>query len=339
MYNPIYESVDILVSDTNASDYGRQAADIIAVLEDVNSPMTAKYKELLYNEVLGKAHINFGDIPKSKGNIRNYSGYSTMCDTIAAIYELAKDQHNETVISYCETVKKAIDNLAQLSSTYERAFAAKAEYPALEYNVYTYTCVEATTALLNSFVEFIRTPEGAQMPELKNTKMRADAFYFEQLKKFNAIQDKMGIEYRQMLENMCEKGRQQLVGTSTMIGVATVSAVALSIIPITRELIYQIYNARLNVADALDTQAKFLEMNADALKYKETIDPKKRREIAKKQTSMVSKLRSLSDKIRVKSAKSISDTKREIAKDNKKLSLDSLKDDVNNSALDDLLFV
>lgn len=340
MYNPIYESVNVLASDREASTYGLEARKIIAVLEDVNSPITAKYKETLYKEVLDKAHINFGDIPKSQGDITKYSGYPTMTATIKAIRQLAEDAHSKEVVRYCDTISKAVSTIADLSATYGMGFSTKTEYVALEYNVYVYTCVEATTALLNNFIEYTRSVDAVSLPEIKNTKLRADKFYFDQLEKFNKIQDQMGIEYRNMLENMCQKGKNQLIGTSTLIGVATVSAVALAIVPVTRELIYQIYNIRVNLSEALDMQAKFLEMNSDALQYKETIDPVKRKKIAGKQKNIAKTLRAWADKFRVSSAKSITSSKKEIEKDNKRLSLDSLRSDVDNSDLSDsMMFV
>lgn len=339
MYNPIYESVNILVPDVDSSDYGYQAKEVLSVLEDANSPLTAKYKEKLYEEILNKARIDFDDIPKSQGNIRNYAGYGTMTQTIEAIRKMAEDAKNKYVIENCDIVSKAIDNIANLSNSYQNGFTTRTEYVALEYNVYVYTCVQATTALLNNFVDYIRTPGMKDMPELKNTKLRADKFYFDQLKKFNLVQDQMGIEYRQMLDTMCTKGRNNLVGTSTLIGIGTVSAVALAIVPVTRELIYQIYALRVRASEALERQANFLELNAESIKYKDELDPIKRKNISEKQKKLVGLLRKFSDKMKVSSAKSIVNSKKEIQDANKKLSLDDLRKEVSNSSIEDMMLV
>ena len=42
----------------------------------------------------------------------------------------------------------------------------------------------------------------------------------------------------------------------------------------------------------------------------------------------------LSDAVRVKSSKSIMDSKRELSSDNKRLSIDSIKDEISNSPLE-----
>ena len=53
------------------------------VLEDAESPVTKKTIENLYQSVIDKGHIDFDDIPKSKGNIVAYSGYKTMIQVLA----------------------------------------------------------------------------------------------------------------------------------------------------------------------------------------------------------------------------------------------------------------
>ena len=105
MYNPLYESVYVL------ADGERSNSDILNVLEDANSPVTRKYQEKMYKAVLNKAHIDFGDIPKSQGNIRSYSGYPTMIDTLETIKNLATDAASKDAMACVAIVTKAIDNL------------------------------------------------------------------------------------------------------------------------------------------------------------------------------------------------------------------------------------
>ena len=86
-FNPYYNASMILVESTNddRQNFGYELGKVQNILEDANSPITTKYKEKLYKSVLDKAHINFDDIPLSKGNIRNYSGYHNMIDTLDVI--------------------------------------------------------------------------------------------------------------------------------------------------------------------------------------------------------------------------------------------------------------
>lgn len=319
-------------ADPSSSDYIKNLENTILVLEDTESPITRKYQERLYQSVIDKAHIDFGDIPKSAGNIRNYSGYTSMNETLNAIKEIATSEKNEEVISYVTIVEDAIRYIADLSSTYQKGFTTKTPYVALEYNTYVYNCVEATTALLYTFIDYVKNPT-SQMLELKikNTKMRADEFYFEQLKKFNNVQRKMGLNYRKMLEGLCNGDRNNFIGSDRLIGIATISAVALAIIPITRAIIYQIYRLRTSLSDSLAMQAKFLEMNEACVRNNDHLDQKRKDKVISKQKNLAKELNKLSDAIRVKSAKSISDSKRDLEADNKYMSMNAIRDDISNS--------
>lgn len=336
-YNPFLEAVSVLTEwekPKETETEGMLKDRVYAIVEDVNSPVTRNLQEKMFQLVLNKAHIDFGDIPKSAGNIKKYSGYPTMFDTLQTIEDLAKEYNAGLVLEYVNIVKTAIRNLEDLSATYQMGFTNKVDYVALEYDTYVYFCVEATTSLIYSFVDIIKSPEKSLMDfSVRNTKLRADEFYFVQLKKFNKAQDNMGIEYRKMLENLCNKGKNNFTGVEVL-GVTAVVAAAMAIVPITREIAYQIYHFRGKLSDTLATQATFLELNKTRLENTETMDAKKRQEIIKKQTELAKKLTKLSDIIRVKSAKSILDSKRELSNDNKKLSIGSITNDISNSPLE-----
>lgn len=333
----LYEAAKILVDneETTELNYGYTMEKTMLMLEDSSSPVVRSYQDKLYESLLSKAHIDFGDIPKSKGNIRDYIGYPSMTETLTSITEIAKSMKATEVLAYVKIVNDAIDNIANLSATYGKGFETKTEYVALEYDVYTYMCVQATSALLYTFVDYIKDPTKDTMTiVIKNNKLRADEFYFEMLSKFNNIQEKQGINYRKMLEEMCNKGRNNFVGSATIVGVATLSAIALSIIPITRACIYQIYKLRSNLSDALELQARYLEMNKSCVENNQTFTDKKRNKVLENQKKLASTLNKLSNTIRVKSAKSIMDSKRELASDNKAFSTEKLREDVNNSSFE-----
>ena len=330
IYNVYTESVKVLSTMENQS-YTKESEEIQAVLEDANSPVTRKYHEKMYKAVIDKAHIDFGDIPKSNGNIKNYSGYPTMIDTLNVLSKLAEEEKAMQVLTYVKTVQDAVKNIENLSSTFEKGFTTKTEYVALEYDTYVYFCVEATTALIYSFVDVMKSPEKQMIDvKVKNTKLRADEFYFEQLKKFNATQSNVGIQYRKMLEQMCDKSKSNFTGAMA-VGIGTVMVAAMAIVPVTREIIYQIYNFRGKLSENLAMQAKFLELNKTCVESNVNLTSDKKHSILKKQEDLAKQLQKMSDAIRVKSSKSIMDSKREIQKDNKMLSIDNIKDEISNS--------
>lgn len=328
-FNPYYESM-LILSENETLSY-RESKELQAVLEDVNSPVTRKLEEKLFQSVLDKKHIDFGSIPKSKGNIKDYEGYSAMESTLNTIKDLATENKAGDVINYVDIVQKAIENLSSMSVAYQKGFQFKNEYIAMEYNSYVYFCIEATTALIYSFVEYIKRPDtDTFVMVIKNSKLRADEFYFEQLKKFNMVCDTQGVNYRKMLDSMAVS-KDNFIGTTTAIGIATVIAAAIAIIPITRAVVYQVYHIRGNISEQLDIQAEFMEMNKSCVEANSALTVQKKKEIVAKQEKLVKRLRKLSDTIRVKSSKSVEVATRETKNENKSLTIDSIKDEVSNS--------
>ena len=336
----LYEAAKILVhndpvymeSENKDQIYGHMMNNTITLLEDVNSPVTRKFEENLYSSGMEKAHIDFGDIPNSKGNIRVYSGYTSMLKTLETMEGLAKENDAEIVLDYTKIIRTAIDNIANLSSAYQKGFQEKAPYVALEYNTYVFTCVQATTALLYCFVDVIRDPRAnTNMIHLKTNKLRADQFYFDQLRKFNTVIEKQGINYRKMLEKMCEGDKDHFIGAETIVGLTVISAVLFSIIPITRELIYQLYHFRTKVSDCLELQANFLELNKACLESNTALDPKKKEAIAKRQKDLATRLRRLSNVLQVKAGQAISKGQSDMNKDDKKLNIGALRNDVEDA--------
>ena len=334
-FNPYYNASMILMESTSddRQNFGHEFEKIQTILEDANSPITSKYKEKLYKAVLDKGHIDFGSIPASKGNIREYSGYQNMIGTLDVIVNLGTAEKSN-VVAYAKTVLEAINNLESLSSIFEKGFASKCEYVMLEYNTYVYTCVEATTTLIYEFVEFVKRPDmSTYQIALKDTKFRANVFYFNQLASFNNVNKNMHVNYRKMLEGMINQGKNNFGGVE-LIGVAAVSMVALAIIPITRELVYHFYNLRANLSNELELQANFLEMNKTCVESNDAFTEDKKKKILTKQENLRKKLLKLSDLLRVKEVKAGKESKRDIEKDNALLTVSGLRDDVSNSPLE-----
>ena len=136
----------------------------------------------------------------------DYTGYGNMVSILDTIDQLATDQKADKVKTYTGIVKSAIGYIRDLSATFQRGFQTKCEYAMLEYNTYVYCCVAATSSLIYEFVDYIKRPDKSTMTiQLKNTTVRANLFYFQQLMKFNRVQEEMGMDYRKMLESMMQK--------------------------------------------------------------------------------------------------------------------------------------
>lgn len=327
------DATKILCEGTNDSYH-----DVHLILEDAESPITKKTIENLYQSVIDKGHIDFDDIPKSKGNISKYSGYTTMIQVLSELSDLAKNDISYIdIVNYVKTVQKAIENLLANARFYEQAFAKKNEVIMLEYNTFVFTCVEATTSLLYQFADFMKTPSAHELKvSLKNTKYRADLFYVEQLEGFNKVC--ASGNYKKYLSTVITSGQENFVGDAMLVGsVAVVSAIMLSIVPITRKLVYSFQDMRNRIADDLQLQAYYLELNKAAVEANEAKTADQKKKILDKQEKLRLSFLRAAEKLRVKSVRAEQLARKSIENDNRKMSVDSMRDQVDND--DDFLIV
>ena len=328
-FDPMYSAVQILTESTD-STY-REELNIRTVLEDVESPVTNKYLTKLYDSVVSKSHIDFDDIPHSRGNITQYKGYTNMIEVLTNIMRLASDEKATNVIEYTKTVQTAITHMRALAPIYEKGFKLKHDYIMLEYNTFVYTIVQGISTLLYEFVDYIKRPDRATIDiVLKNTKYKANTYYIDQLVKFNKINEKMN--YSKYLESLINNGKDNFTGVEVL-GVAAVIAVGLAIVPVTRELVYRYYNIRSNISECLAQQAYFLEMNKSVVEANSDFSQKKKDAILIKQEKLKNIFLRLSEKLRVNHIKSENSAKSDLQADNKLLTIDNIKKEVSNAPL------
>lgn len=333
-FDPTYESACLLATGMGSRTRATEMDNLRCMLEDASSPVTRKHQEKLFQAIIDKGHVDFGGIEKSQGEIMEYVGYGKMMEVLDAMDALADEQKATTVKELTGVIRTAVANIRNLSSTFKRGFQEHSNYVMLEYNLYTYACVEATSALIYEFADYIKRPDKAVMTiALKNTTTRANLFVFEQLKKFNRVQENMGMDYRKMLEAAMNKGKNNFIGMDAVIGYGAISLVALAIVPATRELIYLYYNIRKNLSRTLDTQAKFLEMNKLAVQNNSAFTQDERKKIIDKQQKLASQLRRMSSTLRVDAVTATKKAKKDLESDNKKMAVDKTREDIEDSPI------
>ena len=264
-----------------------------AILEDVESPITKTYKEKLFESIISRAHIDFGDIPRSKGDITKYSGYQSMLDCLHSLLKVANEEKSKELTNAVNTVL-------------------------------------AATTLISNYIDFIKTPSSNYVMELKNTKFRANALYLDQLERFNKVN--VNGSYNKYISTVVQKGQENfLLDPAIIAGAAFVSVIALSIIPVTRELIYLYNETKRKLSDLFALQAYYLEMNKTALEYNTEIKSDKKNVIIQKQDKIRKKFLYLSEKLRIADIKAEQTSKKRLETDNRGMSTGSLEDDVNDS--------
>ena len=91
-------------------------------------------------------------------------------------------------------------------------------------------------------------------------------------------------------------------------------------------MVYWVYYTRIDLADYLEQQAAYLELNKTALQNRKDIPEAKKKEIIAKQTEWQKRLLDLADKIQIDDIKAARKAKEQAEKDSKEMK----KDDVTN---------
>lgn len=333
LYDFYKEASEILAE----SDDSVKLEDVKVVLEDAESPITNKYIENLYNQVISKGHINFDDIPNSKGHITKYFGYKSMLDTLTSAKSLASAEGVRDANNAVEIVLTAIHNIEALSDLYEEGFKKENDYVMTEYNIFVFSCVEATSSILSEFVEFIKGfDNGTYQIKVRNTKYRAGLFFVNQLEKFNRIC--AAGNYRKYLSSVLAGDKENFIGTATIVGIVAVAAsVLVAIVPVTRALVYGALKLRTRLSDALAMQAYFLEMNKSCVEANNAFDSVKKEKILRKQENIRTLFLRLSDKLKIDVARAERDAKLDMRKDNASLTLGDTRRQIDSSPYDILL--
>lgn len=275
----------------------------------------------LYQSAIEKAHINFEDIPESKGDITKYSGYKSMTDSLAILTQLSQQQGVK--IAEIDTVTQAINNIIACRDLFERGFALEKEFVVLEYNVLVYACVEATSSIISSHVDFVKRPDAVEFQLLKGRERSGD-LCIQNLDKFN-MSVKSG-DFNKVLRTVVQSGQQQFVGLETVAIAAAIIGAVLVSVTLIRELVFFFYFSRMRLSDYLEQQAALLEINKNSLSSQGVgVSAKEKNQIVKKQESVIAKLHSISERIKVNRAMAEKNTQASLKKENQTWTIDDVK--------------
>lgn len=275
----------------------------------------------LYKSTIDKAHIDFDSIPETKGDITKYKGYPIMMETLTTIETLASK--NNVKIDEIEVIRTAISHLRAYQGIYQDGFALRKTFIELQYNTLVLACVEATTSLVTSYMDYLKRIDTIEFTIIKN-RTNNGSHCIEILRQYNNSV-KTG-EYQKFL-NAIVKNKEGFVGMDTaMIGMV-IAGGALAIVPLLRELIFYFYYTRMKASEYLELQAMMLEINRTHIESM-NMNPKKKKEILKKQEQTMNKMLKLSEKIKVSQKVAKVKSMEEVKKEEKNWSLDNLKKEV-----------
>lgn len=307
-------------------------ADKRAVMALTEADLTQVSNNLvseLYKSAINKSHIDFDDIPASRGDITKYNGYADMQQCLDIVDNIAKQSNIK--IKETDIVRTAIGNIVALRDVYTKGYALNNDFIMLQYCTMTALCVEATTGIIASFVDYVKTVDAVQFTII-NSKTSAAQIAIENLDSFNTFVSSG--DYAKVCNVIIKNGNATgIVKESAVVITAAVLTSLVAIVVLMRNIVFRFFYFRMKLSDYLKMQAMFLEMNRANLEAKENrMSPDKRKKVIKKQAELADKLTKMSDKLKVDSTAANITASRELKKENTSYTLDSVKN--ANSPID-----
>lgn len=291
----------------NASGYSEKN-EIYMLSEVEQAVVNDKMVGNIYQSAIKKRDIDFDSIPNTKGDIQKFQGYDNIIGTLSVVRELSKKFGIK--IDELSIVEDAVSNLRSHRPVFERGFGLDVDFLKLYYNTLVYACVESTSLILSSYVNYVKTVNNYDF-QMKKGKGIYGNICLESLRSFNNSV-KNG-EFSKFANNLINKDRQNFMGGTAA---AVAIGLAVSIVPVARELVYYFYDSRMRVADYLDQQGSFLEVNSNRVQTS-GLNPADKKEVLRKQEAAVNRIEKMADKIRVNSQLTDKSATTKLKQDNK----------------------
>lgn len=307
--------MDILLE--NAETYSEKM-EIHALTEDKQAVINDKMVGNIYQSALKKRDVDFDNIPYTKGDIQKFHGYDNMIATLDTVRQLSKKFGIK--IPELDVVEEAISNIRANKGIFERGFGLDVGFLEMYYNTLVCACIESTSLILSSYVEYVKTINTVEF-NLKKGKGIQGNLSMDALKEFNKSV-KTG-QFGKFAKGIMDKDKQNFLGGG--MAAAAVIGLAAVIVPVARELIFYLFESRMKISEYLDQQAQFLEMNKFRLNSS-GMAATERNTILAKQGSMIDKLESLSDKIRVNHQLADKNARNKLKQDNKQWTINNVSD-------------
>lgn len=299
---------------------------VLSLNESEQNKLLINLTSKLYNHITSRiTDIDFGSIPNTKGDITKLENYDKLVDCIEVIRKLLLEYKQKT--ESIDVITEALNNIKSRKNTFEMAFKINAEFPVLIYSTVSLAIVSSVSFLISTCIEYIKVPNtdsfsiALDKVALAKTK---DNLLFENLKKFNASCAKGDID--RAIDYIVKSGSKQMLGivdTYMIMNIGVVAAIALSIIPFIRELIYFFYYSRVKTSDYFELQADLLQMNIYNLERNPNMNDSAKKDIVSKQSKIVNVFKSISNAIAISTKTSENKVQKDISDETKKMKVDN----------------
>ena len=299
---------------------------LMAMTEAEHNSALTNLTSKLYDQIVKKTHsIDYGEIPKTKGDISKLSNYEDLMDTLGILKGIVKEYKQNT--KPIDDISVAIGNLSGRKDMFERAFRYDCELPMLMYNNLVMAVIAGTSFMITSCIEFIKAPRDEtfiiQLDKVAYNKSK-DALLYNSLAKFNKSCESG--DFDKAMNMIIDKKIRKFTGIAVASGIVAGIIILVNIIPILRELTYFFFYVKNSISDFFDVQADLLMMNAYNVQRNEALNADDKDEIVEKQLAIANRFRDISNKFAIDRKKAEVEATRDIEKSGKKYKLDANAD-------------
>lgn len=308
---------------------------LVAVDEEDQTEVLHSLTNKLYDTIVDKsAEVDYGDIPKSQGDIDAVPNMEKVEASVDLLQQIMIQYKQDT--APVDEIKTAIENVRMRKDIFKRGFMSGVQLVVFTYNTIVLAIVAATSFLIAGCIDFIKSPDGAtfqaSIDKIGYAKSK-NHLLFNNLRDFNAICKDKSLD--NALNDVIRTTGKQLIGTASLasFGVAAaVIIVLLNILPILRELTYFFFYTRTRISDWFNMQADLLELSAENIRVNNIDTQGDRKTVIKRQMALADRFRSVADFFMVDAKKSEQAAQGEIRVEKKKYQADEVMDKVPDSA-------
>ena len=153
---------DLLREHFDCSD--RQTTKFIKYINesDQQSQLLAALAGALYDKIINKCEkIDFGSIPRSRGDITKIDGYNNTVECINILRKLVVEYKEDPSIIDIELT--AIENMKSLRPLFMKAFANNSSFAMGFYNIVVASIQHSVSFLISVIVQFVKDPDTKNM--------------------------------------------------------------------------------------------------------------------------------------------------------------------------------
>ena len=255
--------------------------------------------------------IDYGEIPKTKGDITKLSNYNSMKETIGIIRDLLKEYKQDS--GPVDELAVALSNVEARKDLFERAYKYNVELPIAMYTNVTLGIITGVSYMIASCIEFIKEP-GANdfkmaIDKLSYAKSK-DHLMYNSLKGFNksCMKNDFDKAMEAIMKAYIRGPKNEAVSAGVIAGIVlatpAIAGVLFNLVTfVLRELTFLFFNLKVSIHDSLEMFSNMVRLNAYELEKNNATTENDRKKVVRKQLDIADKLLKFSNKFVVEMKK------------------------------------